>query len=126
MAKNGRFFEALTVAVAGGESVKAAAKACGCSPRQAYRLAAGGAFRSRVAELRTAAVEAAVGALSESARGAVAVLSSIMADAEQKSGDRIAAAKSLLGLLGPVAELAELRARLDRIEARQDEQGGQK
>lgn len=111
-----RYFEPLALAIAGGQRIRDAAVTAKCAESTSYRVAKLPEFRRRVAELRTAATDAAVGRLSELAVDAVNVLGSVMRDQEAKPADRLTAAKSALQLLAPLSELAELRARLDALE----------
>jgi hypothetical protein len=72
-----------------------------------------------VAEIRASAASATVGLLTAASSQAVKVLAEIMGNAEAKDSDRIAAARAVLSMIGPMSELAELRQRLDAIEAQQ-------
>lgn len=109
-------FEPLAVSVAAGHNITSAAKSVGCSSRHAYRISGTPEFDRRVGELRTKAADAAVGRLSASAVEAVEVLREIMGDVDGRAADRVTAAKTVLAMLGPLSELHELRARLDRLE----------
>jgi hypothetical protein len=119
MDKQSRYFEPLALAIAGGQRIRDAAITAKCAESSAYRLAKLPGFRRRVSELRTAATDAAVGALSELAVDAVQVLRAVMNDTEAKPSDRLTAAKSALMMLAPLSELAELRSRLDALESNQ-------
>lgn len=116
MSGKGRFFELLAIRVAAGLSVSDAATVIGCSVSHGWRLSRRPDFAARVAELRTAATDRAVGALGDAALEAVQVLRSVMQDSESRNADRVAAAGKVLTLLAPLAELHELRLRLDRLE----------
>jgi len=111
-------FELLAVAVASGQSVKDAALAMGLSKPRAYHVSSSEAFRSRVAEIRQAALDQAVGRLNEAATKAVAALVAVLDTGAPR--DRIVAAKSILSLLPGLSELGEIRARLDRLERGQN------
>lgn len=115
MAGNGRFFEILAVAVAGGKSVKAAAESCGCGERQAYRVSGTKEFKARVSELRSEMTNNAVGELSAAASEAVACIRELLASTNEPTV-RLAAAKSILNSLAPISEFGELRSRIDRLE----------
>ena len=119
MAKRSQFFRSLTIAVAGGETVRSAAEACGCAESTAYRICRTPEFKRRVSEIRTECTDAAVGRLTRLASAAVMVLQDIMCDKDQPAVARISAAKTLLATLGPLSELHELRGRLDELEANQ-------
>lgn len=111
-----RFFELLAASVACGATVREAAPRIGCSESHAYTLSARPSFKRRVAELRTEAVEQAVGKLSDAASQAVDTLVQMLGDGNE-SKTRLAAAKAILASLKPVCEFGELRDRIDRIEA---------
>jgi HEAT repeat protein len=112
---NGKFFELLATAVAGGSTVRAAAESCSCSERQGYRISATHEFKSRVSEIRSEMTNAAVGELSAAASEAVATIRELL-DSTNESSVRLNAAKAILNTLGPLSELAELRERLDALE----------
>ena len=114
--RSGRFFELLATAAASGSTIKSAAEACGCSERQAYRIAGSPEFRQRVSEVRSEMTSAAVGELSAAASEAVSTIRQLLGPANEPA-IRLSAAKAVLTQLGPVSELAELRARLDALEA---------
>ena len=111
-------FELLAVAVASGQSIKDAASAMGLSKPRAYHVSSSEAFRSRVSEIRQAALDQAVGRLNEAATKAVAALVAVLDTGAPR--DRIVAAKSILSLLPGLSELGEIRARLDRLERGQN------
>lgn len=113
---NGKYFELLTTAVAGGQSIRAAAATCGCSESHAYHFSHTQEFKQRVNELRTEATSEALGRLSSAATAAVATLIQLLKPDNEPS-IRMNAAKAILNSLGPMAELSELRARLDAIES---------
>lgn len=113
---NGKYFELLTTAVAGGHSIRSAAAQYGCSESHAYHSSRTELFKTRVAEIRTEATNQAVGKLSAAATDAVNTLIELLGTDNEPSV-RMHAAKAILANLGPIAELAELRARLDAIEA---------
>ena len=106
--------ELLAVAVASGQAIKDAAEDCGYSVSRAYHVSASVEFKSRVAEIRQTVLDGAVGRLNAAAARAVDALVAVLDSGEDK--DRITAAKTVLSLLGPISELGELRARLDRLE----------
>ena len=117
MAKNGKFYELLALDIAAGSSVNDAATTAGCSLTHAYHISADPSFRVRVGEIRSEAVSASVGKLSNAACRAVDVLVEILSSPKDK--DRLPAAKALLSALGPISELGELRKRLDALESKQ-------
>ena len=106
--------EVLAHAIAGGSMVKDAAEQAGLSASRAYVIAREESFRQRVSEIRQTVLDGAVGKLNEAVSKAVETLVAVLdADGER---DRVAAAKAILSALGPISELGELRARLDRLE----------
>lgn len=116
MSENSKYLENLAAQVAAGLTIKAAAVVVGCSESHAYTLSGSGEFKRRVSDLRSQATSAAVGKLSDAAGRAVDVLVELLSD-DNEPKDRLAAAKSILQLMGPISELAELRARIDALEA---------
>ena len=106
--------ELLAVAVASGQAIKDAAEDCGFSVSRAYHVSASVDFKCRVSEIRQTVLDGAVGRLNAAAARAVDALVAVLDSGEDK--DRITAAKTVLSLLGPISELGELRARLDRLE----------
>ena len=106
--------ELLAVAVASGQAIKDAAEACGYSVSRAYHVSASVDFKCRVSEIRQQVLDGAVGRMNAAALRAVDALVAVLDSGEDK--DRITAAKTVLSLLGPISELGELRARLDRLE----------
>ena len=110
------FLEPLALRVAAGATIRAAAADAGCSESTGYRLSATESFRRRVAELRYAITDRAVGLLAEGSARAVSALVELLDSDDDAT--KLAAAKAILGLLPRVAEHCELRARLDRLESR--------
>ena len=112
--KKGKFDELLALEVAGGLSIKSAASKVGCSLTHAYHISSSSAFQSRVSAIRSEAVQGASGKLSRIASKAVDALEQILDSDDDK--DRLNAVKMVLTHLVPLAEHAELRERLDRLE----------
>ena len=112
MADSGRFLDLLVAQVASGKTIRAAADEISCSQRQGYRIAATPAFRQRVSELRSAALDASVGKISDATVKAVEKLIVLLDDPHSALG----AAKAILANVAPLSELGELRQRLDRLE----------
>ena len=119
MDKMGKYAEPLAAALAAGCSIGEAIARAGVSSTHGYRLARTPEVRRRVAEIRASAASATVGLLTAASSQAVKVLAEIMANAEAKDSDRIAAARAVLSMIGPMSELHELRQRLDAIESQQ-------
>ena len=112
---SGRFSEAIALAVAAGSTIRAAAELAGCSERQGYRIAATAEFKQRVNELRSEVSAATVGRLTQAASTAADTLLALL-DADFEPSIRLNASKAILAALGPMAELGELRSRLDALE----------
>jgi hypothetical protein len=113
--KKSKFFEPLAVAVAGGQSIKAASSTVGCALQTAYHVSADGDFRQRVAELRSEMTTLAVGRLSEAASQAVDTLRELL-DKSNEPSIRLNASKAILAALPAMTEFGELRSRIDAIE----------
>lgn len=122
MADENRFFDFLTASVAAGRTLRDATKDIQCSESTAYRLAATVAFKTRVNEIRSEVSASIVGRLVTAGTAAVDCLEGILQDDDAKHSDRIAASKAILAAIGPMSEIAELRARLDAIEASRPEE----
>jgi hypothetical protein len=116
MAGNGRF-ESMALALATGSSIKAASQSVGISVRQGYRIASSDKMRSRIGELRSQITNEAVGLITTAATKAAATLVSLLDEANEPS-TRLNASKTILNALAPISELAELRARIDQLEAK--------
>jgi hypothetical protein len=115
MTKPSKFLEPLAVAVASGNSIKTSAEIVGCSLQSAYNLSHTEQFRFRVSEIRSEITSEAVGIITRGATAAASTLVELL-DPSNDARDRLASAKTILGVLAPMAEHAELRARLDRLE----------
>jgi len=115
MTKQSKFLEPLAVAVASGNSIKTSAEIVGCSLQSAYNLSHTEQFRFRVSEIRSEITSEAVGIITRGATAAASTLVELL-DPSNDARDRLASAKTILGVLAPMAEHAELRARLDRLE----------
>ena len=115
MTNESKFSEALATSVASGETIKASAVLAKCSDSQAYRICATVEFRSRVSEIRSEVTSQAVGRLTQAATTAVATIVELLGPQNEPSV-RLNASKAILLQLGPLSELGELRARIDRIE----------
>lgn len=100
--------------VAAGSSVRAAAATIKCSERTAYAVASTFEFKQQVSEIRTAAVQQAAAVLADSATRAAQVLAGLLNSDDEKT--QLAAAVKILATVGPMAELAELRQRVEQVE----------
>lgn len=115
MAKKSKL-DALAFEVATGSTIRAAAAKLGISESHAYTISSGDPeFRSRVSEIRTEAITAAVGRLSAIVSRAVDTLAELL-DASNDPKDRLNAAKAIMAAVTPMSELGELRQRIDAIE----------
>jgi len=117
MAENGRRKgdSTLLLALAGGQTVRDAARSAGIGERAATRRAADPAFCRRVAELRSEMVCRAAGQLADGMAQAVATLRELLT-AESESV-RLAAARSILEIGPKLRETVELEERMAAIEA---------
>ena len=116
MAKKSKFLELLAVQVAGGQSIKAGADIVGCSIQTAYNLSSSDEFRARVNAIRSEIASGTVGQLTQGAAQAAGTLVSLL-DETQEPSIRLQASKAILGCLGAISELGELRQRLDKLES---------
>jgi hypothetical protein len=113
--KKSKFFDPIATEVAGGLSIRDASTKIGCGVSTAYNISCNPAFQSRVSAIRSEAVQGAVGRLSVIASRAVDALDQLLGP-ENDARDRLAASKTILSVLVPMSEFAELRSRLDRLE----------
>jgi hypothetical protein len=107
--------EALALALAAGQTLRAAAPAAGVSERTAARRWADPDFRLRVSELRGEMVHRALGRMADGmAEAADQMRALLAADSESV---RLGAARALLELGVKLRESVELEARLVDLEA---------
>lgn len=116
MAENGRRKrdDALAVALAAGQTIRAAASAAGIGERTASRRWADPDFRRRVAELRADMIGRATGKMGDGMAEAADVLRTLLA-AESESV-RLAACRAILELGVKLRETVELAARVADLE----------
>ena len=112
-ANSGEKWQALALLVAGGASIKNAADELGIPERTAYRYAGLREFRQCVGRLRSAALDASVGAITSASTRAVEKLVELLDDPQYG----LQAAKALLTNVTSLSDLGELRGRLDSLEA---------
>ncbi|MCA9050046.1 MAG: hypothetical protein KDA89_15020 [Planctomycetaceae bacterium] len=115
--KKSKHLEILSVHVAGGKTIRAAADLIGISEATAYSISSSDEFRQSVSRLRSEAINAAVGALSDAASKAVATLLELLSP-EHEPAVRLNASKAILTHLGPLSEHGELRQRIQDIETK--------
>jgi hypothetical protein len=106
--------EKVALELAGGATIRAAAKAAGCSPRTVSTYLADPAFRAEVAAIRGRLVDETLGMLSGLARKAVGALERCL-EAESE-GARVRAALGVLDRLLKVREATEIDQRLRELE----------
>jgi hypothetical protein len=114
--------EALALALATGQTLRAAAGAVGIGERTATRRWADPGFRRRVAQLRGELVGLALGKLADGMADAAAKLRQLL-DA-QSEAVRLGACRAMLELGVKLRESVELEERLRDLEERVDEQQG--
>lgn len=112
--KKSRYLEILAPLIASGSSIRDACQTAGCSEATGYGLASTDEFRQLVAQIRTQAVQQAVGILTNAATKAAQKLEKLLDSGDEKIV--LAASSKLLDRVGPLQELHELRARIDAIE----------
>lgn len=108
---SGEKWHPLALLVASGMTIKAGAAELGISERTAYRYNSLPEFRQAVSQLRTAALDEAVGMLTKLTAKAVSKLEDLLDGPEA-----LGAIKTILGGVGKLTELGELRARIDALE----------
>lgn len=112
--KKSKYLPVLAASVASGLSIKDASAIACCTESTAYSLSCTDDFKHEVNRIRTQAVEQAIAVLSNSATLASQTMVNLLSSSDEKTA--LAAAVKLLAMLGPLAELHELRARIDAIE----------
>jgi hypothetical protein len=113
--------ETLALALATGQTLRAAAEAIGIGERTATRRWADAAFRRRVAELRGDMVQRSLGRMADGMSDAAAKLRELLG-AESETV-RLGAARALLELGVKLRESVELEERLAELERRLAEKG---
>jgi hypothetical protein len=108
--------EAAALALAGGKTVKQAAKAAGCSERSVHYWQADPVFAARLAELRTQLFGAAVGQLAGLAAKATAALAKLLRAKSETV--RLGTCRAILDAGARLREGVELAARMDALERR--------
>jgi hypothetical protein len=106
--------ELLATLVATGATIKAAGDELQLSVRQAYRIAAGPAFKARVSEIRTEAMTAALGSLAQFARAAAERLSALTSCGDLSV--ELRASTAILDRFGKLSESVDLRQRVELLE----------
>ena len=104
----------LVAALAGGATVRDAARSAGVSERTAHRRLEDAAFARRVAEARAELIAQAVGTLADASTVAASTLRGLL-KAESESV-RLGAARSILELAVKLRESEELERRIAALE----------
>jgi transposase len=104
----------LAALVASGRSVREAGHEIGLSDSTCYRIANRPAFRSKVSEHRTEAMQAALGSLAAFARNAAERLQELTRSADESVALR--AATAILDRFGKLSESVDLRVRVEQLE----------
>jgi hypothetical protein len=112
--------ERLLIAVAGGMSVRGAAKATGLSERTIHRRLDDKAFQQRVAQARAKLVKGAIGRLARAGTRAVRTLEQI-SEHGKSDASRVSASRAILDHLFRSFELCEMEERLATLEAKERE-----
>ncbi len=110
-------FEPLAVAVAGGDTIKDAAEKTGIPLSTAYHTSSGEAFKQRVLSLRSEVTQQALGQMTDGLVTAVVTIKALMAETNEPK-IRLDAAKAMLANHAALAGVAELRERIERLEAK--------
>jgi len=105
---------ALVVALASGQSVRAASRASGVSERTIYRRLSDPAFREAVANARAAAVAQATAKLAQLSTAAVETLRRLLR--AKSENIRLAAARAVLEFGGRLRESEEFSERIRKLE----------
>ena len=111
-AEAGEKWHPLAVLVAGGMTVKDAAAQLNVAERTAYRWNALPEFRQCVGRLRSEALDASVGRITEATSKAVDKLVELLEDPQFG----LQAAKAILSHVTPLTETGELRSRINALE----------
>jgi len=116
MAENGREKgdDALLLALAAGDTVRAAAKKAGISERTASRRLADPDFRRRLTEARADMVQRALGKLADASTEAADSLRKLLQ--AKKETVRLSAARTILELGNRLREAVEFEQRLSALE----------
>ena len=107
--------EPLAVALAAGRTIREAAEAAGVGERTATRRAAEPEFRRRVAALRGAMVQAALGRLSDGLTEAADALRKLLR--AKRESVRLGAARAIHELACKLRESVDLEERIAALEA---------
>lgn len=109
-------YEQLAVLVASGATLRAAAEACGVGESNAYRESRTEAFKARVSSIRTAATNEALGVLVTSLKTVIEQVLKLATTGSEKT--QLDACKILLSNHAGLASVAELRERVEKLEAK--------
>jgi hypothetical protein len=110
----------LAAGIAAGQTIEAAARAAGMGARTAYRKSKEEGIRRRVAEMRTAIVERAVGLASEGLLDGVVQLRLLCRNSTSE-GIRLSAARSLVECALNIRTHLDHEQRLSALESKANE-----
>ena len=120
MARNGRETRkgesAFLVAMAGGSTVRAAARRAGIGERTAFRRLGEPDFRKKVSAMRAATIERATGRLARASTKAAATLDRLLRSKDERI--RLAAGRWILRMLTHLRDHADHEERLLQLEAK--------
>ena len=105
---------AFQVALAGGATVRAAARKSGISERTAYRRLGEADFRKKVSTIRAELIERATGRLAKTSTKAAATLGRLLGSKDERI--QLAAARWTLRILTHLRDHDELNERLHTLE----------
>ena len=108
--------DALILALARGNTIRAAAKMSGYSERQAHRLASDPAIKANVAAVRSGLISQAVGMLAATSADAAKAMGKLLTD--KSATVRLAASKAVLETAVKLRDATEIEERLTALEAR--------
>ena len=116
MARKTGQLDALILALARGNTVRAAAKLSGFSERQAHRHAAEPSIKAQVAAVRAGLVNRSLGILSAATSDAAFAMKGLLKGKSEPV--RLAAARAILETAVKLRDSEELAARIEQLEQR--------
>lgn len=114
MSSKSRYFEVLAAEIAAGVPIRQAAAKVSCCESTAYRMAATTEFKTRVSELRSSAMDLALGQLSEASSQAVATMVELLESDDDSV--RLRASTAILDRFSKISEQIDLRTRIEEVE----------
>lgn len=110
--------ERVAACLASGQTVAAASRGCKVGPATVWTWMRQQAFKARIAELRTDLTDRAIGRLADMMAGTAADALRKLLDAKSESV-RLESVKAVYELFVNVTNAAELKARIEQLEADQ-------